>query len=57
MNVNFFGTLSVSEHLFPLLREGARVVHLSSMSGRMVLSMMEETLQEELKAFDYSMKG
>ncbi|GIY28065.1 carbonyl reductase 3 [Caerostris darwini] len=33
INVNFFGTLNVCLHLFPLLRPHARVVHMSSNGG------------------------
>jgi len=33
IRVNYFGTRSVCEELFPLLRPGARVVNVSSSSG------------------------
>ena len=33
MAINFFGTLQISDALFPLLREGARVVNVGSMAG------------------------
>ncbi|XP_022665076.1 carbonyl reductase [NADPH] 1-like [Varroa destructor] len=35
VKTNYFGTLRVSETLFPLLRPGARVVHLSSSCGHL----------------------
>lgn len=33
MNINFFGTLNVCKALFPLLRNNARVVNVSSRLG------------------------
>lgn len=35
VGVNYFGTLRVSEALFPLLRVNARVVNVSSTAGRL----------------------
>jgi len=35
VRVNFFGTLKVCETLFPLLRQNARVVNVSSSAGRL----------------------
>ena len=33
MNINYFGTLNISNALFPLLRSDARVVNVSSTRG------------------------
>lgn len=35
INVNYFGTLKVCEALFPLLRNNARVVNISSALGHL----------------------
>jgi len=44
---NFFGTLNVCEALIPLLRYGARVVHVSSQSGHNAYSRMQPQLQKQ----------
>lgn len=50
INVNFFGTLNVCRELFPLLRPHARVVNLSSSTGKLSLLTKESLRQRFLAA-------
>lgn len=50
LRTNYWGTLHVSEALFPLLRPHARVVHVSSIVSTMSLKKCSEELRNELKA-------
>jgi carbonyl reductase 1 len=42
MNINYFGTINVSNALFPLLRSNARVVNVSSKLGLLTRVVSEE---------------
>ena len=44
MGVNFFGTLNVSESLFPLLRPHSRVVHMGT-----ILALLNHIKNDALK--------
>ncbi|XP_076267846.1 carbonyl reductase [NADPH] 3-like [Rhynchophorus ferrugineus] len=48
IRVNYFATLKVCEALFPLLRQNARVVNISSMMGHLS-RIPSETLRDKLK--------
>jgi len=48
VNVNFFGTLNVCKHLFPLLRNHGRVVNIGSQAGHMVHGRLIPELVEQL---------
>merc|ERR1711976_523931 len=56
IGVNFFGTVRVCDVLFPLLRPGARVVHLSSMGAKAALNMSSESRKKTLASPDLSKK-
>jgi len=45
MDTNFFGTLRVCEALVPLVRDGGRVVHVSSQMGHMAFADLSPALQ------------
>lgn len=55
MGVNFFGTLNVCKHLFPLLRRHGRVVNVSSQAGHMALSRMGKDLQARFLSPDLTL--
>lgn len=49
LKTNFTGTLNMCKHLFPLLKPHGRVVHVSSMAGRMAMrGIQSESLKAEL---------
>ncbi len=56
IKLNYWGTKTVCQHLFPLLRSGARVVNMSSMAGWLKEMMDDDTevknilSQDDLKA-------
>jgi len=50
LKTNYFATLALCEALFPLLRDGARVVHVSSMVSVMALNKCSQELSEKLKS-------
>lgn len=52
VQVNFFGTLSVCKHLFPLLRNHGRVVNIGSQAGHMVYGRLLPELVEQLDSKD-----
>jgi len=47
MDTNFFGTLRVCEALVPLVRDGGRVVHVSSQVGHMAFGKLAPDLQNQ----------
>jgi NAD(P)-dependent dehydrogenase (short-subunit alcohol dehydrogenase family) len=48
LKTNYWGTLNVCNVLFPLLRPHARVVNVSSISGKMALNRCSDALRSEL---------
>jgi len=52
VNVNFFGTLNVCKHLFPLLRTHGRVVNIGSQAGHMLYGRLLPELQQQLDSAD-----
>lgn len=52
VNVNFFGTLNICKHLFPLLRTHGRVVNIGSQAGHMVHGRLIPELVEQLDSPD-----
>jgi len=55
VNTNFFGTLNVCKHLFPLLKNHGRVVNIGSQAGHMVYGRILPELLEQLNAADVKM--
>jgi len=52
LGTNYFGTLKVCQEFFPLLRENARVVNVSSTIGKSTLGKMSSSLREQFLADD-----
>ncbi|KAL5011368.1 hypothetical protein ScPMuIL_009919 [Solemya velum] len=50
VRVNFRGTLDVCEVLFPLLRDHARVVHVSSMGSKMAIDRCSDDVKRRVKS-------
>lgn len=55
VNTNFFGTLNVCKHLFPLLRPHARVVNIGSQAGHMIHTRLNPELLQRLESPDLKM--
>lgn len=49
---NFFGTLRVCDALVPLIRDGGRVVHVSSQVGHMAFAKLSSDLQNQFDSKD-----
>jgi len=50
LRTNYWGTVNVNTHLFPLLRSHSRVVHVSSTLGPWTLNKCNEELQKKLRS-------
>jgi len=57
MDTNFFGTLRVCEALVPLVRDGGRVVHLSSQVGHVAFAKLAPGLQNSFKSENLTRNG
>jgi len=56
-NCNFFGTLNVCDALFPLLRNNARVVHVSSMSSEYAYKKLSPEMKQKFTDENLSIEG
>jgi len=54
---NFFGTLRVCDALVPLIRDGGRVVHVSSQVGHMSFAKLAPALQQQFDSVDLTKDG
>ena len=52
LRTNYWGTLTVCNYLFPLLRSHARVVHVSSFVSQLTIKKCSEDLQKKLRSID-----
>ncbi|CBZ51209.1 dehydrogenases with different specificities,related [Neospora caninum Liverpool] len=52
IGVNYFGTKQITETLFPIMRDGARVISVASMCGKMGLENMSEEHRREVLSPD-----
>ena len=52
MNTNYHGPMAVCDKLFPLLRPGARVVHIGGFSGQRTFHKLPENLQKKALEID-----
>ena len=56
-NCNFFGTLNVCDALFPLLRQNARVVHVSSMTSEYAFMGLSPELKAKFSDKNLTIQG
>ena len=54
---NFYGTLTVCEELFPILKQNAKVVHVSSMASEFVYKGLSPELKAKLNDPMLTMQG
>ena len=57
INANFFGTLWVCETLFPILKNNARVVHISSLASEYTFNILSDRRKQEFKDGSLTIDG
>lgn len=57
VKVNFFGTLDVCEMLFPILKQNARVCHISSLVSEKAFPRISDVLQKRFKDENLTLDG
>ena len=56
-NCNFFGTLNVCDILFPILKQNAKVVHVSSMTSEFTFRKLSPEMKSRLSNSNLTMEG